>query len=188
MWLPPPFCQCVHLHRSCIHVHVCLIRGTQLPLFAVYLLFSSFLYMHVCSCGCGNAYDFSKSNYCQRVESSFSSPREIDMLYYVFVRMSRAERLSSSYINLCIFHNLLCFRATCIMWLRACSLLKHFLVMNASSLYYNALHEYCNTNYAHWCTHITLRPHETSIYRLMYPWLSSWNFHLLLPSIHFIHK
>lgn len=49
------------------------------------------------------------------LKSSFSSPREIDMLYYVFVRMSRAERLSSSYINLCIFHNLLCFRATCIM-------------------------------------------------------------------------
>lgn len=43
------------------------------------------------------------------LKSSFSSLREIDMLYYVFVRISRAERLSSSYINLRIFEKYLLF-------------------------------------------------------------------------------
>lgn len=43
------------------------------------------------------------------LKSSFSSLREIDMLYYVFVRISRAERLSCSYINLRIFEKYLLF-------------------------------------------------------------------------------
>lgn len=37
--------------------------------------------------------------------------------------------------------------------------------------YFNTLHEYSNTDYARWCTHIIMQAYETSIYSLMYPWL-----------------